>query len=81
MADNTEPIRRILQSTLNAFPGTRESLEAEFGQVWDTTQLQTDFEVLSFLAPFVHVRRRADNVEGTLMFQGSPRFYFSFTPA
>lgn len=45
---------------------------------WDTTALQRDFEVLSFLAPFVVVRRRADGVKGTLRFNHSPRIYFNF---
>ena len=28
--------------------------------------------------PFVVVRRKADGVKGSLMFQNSPRFYFGF---
>lgn len=37
-----------------------------------------DFKVLGFLAPFVRVRRRADGVEGLLMVQHHPRYYFAF---
>lgn len=48
------------------------------GQTWDTTQLQEDFEVLGFGAPFVSVRRRADGVKGTLEFTHRPRVYFGF---
>jgi len=48
--------------------------------VWDTGELQDDFEVLGFMAPFVVARRRSDGVRGSLMFQNSPRFYHSFQP-
>ena len=81
MTDPTEPARRQLLAEVNADPGSREALEAKHGQVWDTGQLQDDFEVLGFMAPLVVVRRKADGVKGSLMFQGSPRFYFGFEPA
>lgn len=47
---------------------------------WDTRELQQDFEVLAFAAPFILVRRRSDGVEGTLEFTHSPRVYFNFVP-
>ena len=80
MTDPTESIRRQMVADINAEPGSREALEAKHGQVWDTTELQRDFEVLGFLAPCVVVRRRTDGVKGSLMFQHSPRFYFGFQP-
>lgn len=78
MTDQTEPIRREMVAEINAEPGSREYLEQKHGQVWDTTQLQQDFDVLGFLAPFVVVSRKSDGVKGSLMFQASPRFYFGF---
>ena len=80
MTDPTEDIRREMLAEINATPGSRMHLEHEHGQIWDTAQLQEDFEVLGFAAPLVVVRRRADGVKGSLMFQGSPRFYFGFEP-
>lgn len=80
MTDPTEDIRREMVAEINAEPGSREALEAEHGQVWDTDQLREDFNVTGFGAPFVAVCRKADGVRGSLMFQHSPRFYFSFTP-
>jgi hypothetical protein len=50
-------------------------------KTWTTEELTRDFEVISFLAPFVFVRRRADGVEGLLEFRHSPRVYFGFTEA
>jgi hypothetical protein len=80
MCDETETIRRQMVATINADPGSRPDLESKYGQVWDTSQLQEDFQVLGFAAPFVIVRRRSDGVRGSLMFQNSPRFYHSFQP-
>lgn len=76
--DPTESARRQMVSEINAAPGSREALEAEHGQVWDTTQLSQDFEVLGFLAPFVMVRRKSDSQRGSLTFQHNPRFYYAF---
>ena len=78
MSDTTESIRRKMLTEINADPASRENLEQKHGQVWDTGQLQEDFEVIGFMSPMVAVRRKADGVKGSLMFQGSPRFYFGF---
>jgi hypothetical protein len=80
MTDPTESIRRQMLAEINAAPGSREYLESKHGQVWDTDQLQEDFEVLVFAAPLVVVRRKRDRVKGSLMFQANPRFYFGFEP-
>jgi len=80
MTDPTEPIRRQRLVEINAQPGSREALEAEYGKVWDTHQLAEEFEVIGFLAPFVVVRRKSDGHKGSLEFQHHPRFYFNFAP-
>ena len=81
MSDSTESVRRQLVAEINAQPGSREALEAQHGQVWDTGQMIDEFEAIGFAAPLVVVRRRADGVKGSLMFQHSPRFYFKFEAA
>jgi len=80
MNDETETIRRLQLAQINAEPGSREALEAEHGQVWDTRQLGEDFVAEGFLAPYVIVRRKSDGQRGSLLFQHDPRFYFSFEP-
>jgi hypothetical protein len=80
MSDETEAIRRQQLAEINAHPGSREALEAEHGQVWDTEQLGQDFEVQGFMAPYVVVRHRSDGQRGSLMFQHEPRYYFGFEP-
>jgi hypothetical protein len=78
--DATEVIRRQQLVALNAAPSNREALEAQHGQVWDTSELGRDFDVEGFLAPYVVVRRRSDGQRGSLLFQNYPRFYFAFEP-
>ena len=77
--DNTENVRRAMVQEINSNAGEREALEKQYGQVWSTGELSKDFEAIGFMAPFIVVRRKADGKKGTLMFQHSPRFYFSFS--
>jgi hypothetical protein len=78
MNDTTEPIRRDLVNAINAEPGSREALEKEHGQVWDTEELSRDFVVSGFMSPFVVVTRKSDRKVGSLSFQHRPRFYYGF---
>jgi hypothetical protein len=78
--DPTEALRRKRLAEINAQPGSREALEARYGQVWDTNQLAGEFTVVGFMAPLVVVRRKSDGVKGSLEFQHQPRFYFNFAP-
>lgn len=78
MPDPTESIRRSRAAEINAEPGSREALEAQYGQVWDTSELTTEFNVIGFAAPLVVVCRKADGATGSLEFQHQPRFYFNF---
>jgi hypothetical protein len=55
-------------------------LAADQGQTWTTQELQRDFEVIGFAAPFVVVRRRSDGQRGSLEFTHSPRVYFGWRP-
>jgi hypothetical protein len=76
--DDTENARRKMVREINSKLAEREALEKEHGKVWDTSEVSRDFEILGFMAPYVVVKRRNDQVEGTLMFQDRPRFYFLF---
>jgi hypothetical protein len=80
MSDPTEAVRRERLLEINLVPGSRQALEAEHGQVWDTDQLSEDFEAIGFMAPLIVVRRRADGAKGSLEFQHSPRLYFNWQP-
>ena len=78
-SDSTEPLRRVLTPLINAVEGSREDLESNHDKVWDTTELQEDFTVHGFMAPFIMVTEKATGAKGILAFQHSPRFYFDFT--
>ena len=80
MNDPTETIRRQRLAEINVVPGSREALEAEYGQVWTTDEMSEEFEAIGFMAPLIVVRRRSDGVKGSLEFQHNPRFYFSWQP-
>ena len=80
MADPTEELRRERLVEINAEPGSREALEARYGQVWDTSELSETFTVIGFMAPIVAVVRKSDGVKGSVEFQARPRYYFSFQP-
>jgi hypothetical protein len=64
--------------TMIAAGQPQADLAAEQGPTWTTQELQRDFEVIGFAAPFVVVRRRSDSAVGTLEFTASPRRYFSW---
>lgn len=78
MQDATENIRRAMVQEINAGCSSRDVLEAEYGQVWDTQELAKDFEVTGFMAPFVVVKRKSDGVVGSMLFRHSPRYYYLF---
>lgn len=79
-SDAFDDLRKAQAALVNATAADRQRLEALYGKVWDTQQLQDEFEVLGFCAPFVMVRRKADGLKGTLEFQHHPRFYYDFQP-
>ncbi len=80
MNDLAELLRRQRLIEINAEPGSREVLEAAYGQVWDPQELARDFIVEGFLAPYVVVVRKHDNQRGSLEFRHHPRFYVNFVP-
>ena len=82
MADYTEESRRIMTDTINeeAQTSSEDQLREKYGQLWNTKQLQEDYEVHGFMAPFIKVTRKSDNVDGLLMFSHHPRWYHSFKP-
>ena len=79
MSDATEAIRKIEQRSINANPSPKEKLEEQHGvgNVWTTSELQQEFTVLGFMAPFCIVQKK-DGVKGSVKFQHDPRIYYSF---
>jgi hypothetical protein len=82
--DPTELPRRIMSAVINSAVESEDKqkervrLEAKFGQVWNTDEVQRDFEITGFMAPFCIVVRKSDGARGLMAFQHMPRFYFDF---
>ena len=56
-------------------------LETEYGRIYETEELMVEYEITSFMAPFVAVVRKSDNQKGTMRFTHMPRFYYDFIPS
>jgi hypothetical protein len=56
----------------------KAALSISYNDVMTTDEVREKFEVISFLAPFVMVKRKSDGAKGTLEFTHMPRFYFNF---
>jgi len=57
----------------------KECVEAlRFDRKLTTEELREEFEVLSFLAPYVMVRHKATGQKGSMMFEQNPRIYYGF---
>lgn len=84
MIDETETARKKAVKEIssevvsNDEASERKRLEEKYGQVWDIQEVQKDFLIKGFMAPFVAVERKSDRKKGSLTFQHNPRFYFSF---
>lgn len=87
MNDPTKPIRKTQVAQINSQVESndkdteRARLEAIHGQVWDTDEMNKDFDAIGFMAPYIAVKRKSDGAEGALQFQHLPRFYFNFQPS
>ena len=73
-----ETLRHERLVILNVDPGDRAMLEQRHGRIWDPRELAKDFIVQGYLAPLVVVRRKTDNLIGSLEFQHNPRYYFNW---
>lgn len=60
---------------------TKAELEQEFGKVWDMQALAQEYVITSIIGNTVVVRRKADDVVGTLQHQSNPPLYFGFVEA
>ena len=81
---DTDSVRRAQQIYLNTEAvvavDPQADLAAKYGKLWDSQEMQTEFSVSGFMAPYVGVTRKVDGVKGTMLFSHSPRFYHSFEP-
>ena len=74
-------MRRKRRASVKITSLSRSELEGRYGTVLDTAELARIYIVTGFIAESLVVRRRADDVVGTLTVQDQPRFYYNFTPS
>ena len=74
-------MRRKRRRAINIQPAkTREELESQFGQVWTVQEVAKEYVICAIIGSTVVVRRKADDVVGSLQYQeGPPYLYFNFT--
>jgi hypothetical protein len=58
----------------------QKALEAKFGKVWTAQEFKQDFVVTAFIGSTVVVRRKADDMVGTLEFTNRPHLFYNFQP-
>jgi len=54
----------------------RQRLEEIHGTVYDTSEVQSEFNIEGFMAPVCYGTRRSNGEKVYLTFQHSPRFYW-----
>jgi hypothetical protein len=72
--NDTDRIRKEMVDTGQP----QKDLASNEGQTWTPEELQRDFDVMGFAAPFVVVRRKSDGKTGSLEFTHHPRVYFGW---
>lgn len=73
--------RRKKRAKIVVEPKTREELERLHGRVWSQQEIAREFIIVSIVGLTVIVRRKADDVVGSLDYQNAPRLYYNFRPA
>jgi hypothetical protein len=58
----------------------RKALEARHSKVWTAQELEQEFLITAFIGSSVVVRRKADDLVGTLDFTKRPHLFFNFQP-
>ena len=86
MEDKTEPFRREAVERINSLVETsdedkeRKRLEDQYGKVYNTQEVTSEFKLEAFMAPYVVCTSRRTKERGTMEFQHQPRLYFNFRP-
>ena len=72
---------RMLERKINSDPCDREELLDRVGdEVWSAGEVGATFDIIGFKSPFAIAEHRESGVRGSLLFQNSPRYYFSWDP-
>ena len=72
---------QLLEELKEAYPDVHQAIQEDEGKCWTTDELQDEFEVLGFMAPFVVAIRRETKEKGSLLFVHAPRVYYCWSVA
>lgn len=76
-----EKKERVLEELKEVYPDVHQAIQDDEGKCWTTDELQEEFDVLGFQAPFVVATRRETNEKGSLLFVHAPRVYYRWKVA
>ncbi len=76
-----ETKERVLEELKEVYPDVHQVIQDDAGECWTTDELEEDFEVLGFMAPFCVVRKRKTKEKGSLLFVHAPRVYYRWKVA
>jgi hypothetical protein len=76
-----ETKERLLEELKETYPDVHQAIQEDGGECWTTDELQEEFEVLGFMAPFCVARRRETREKGALTFVHHPRLYYHWSVA
>ena len=84
--DPTESFRREAVAQINSEVESndedleRARLEKLHGKVYNTQEVQAEFDIEGFIFTCYRTSQAKSKISGTMEFQHSPRFYFNFRP-
>ena len=70
---------RMLDKIINTEPRSEEAFTTAGEEVWNTEEVQKEFEILGFKKPFALAIRKSDGARGTFLFQTMPKLFFSWS--
>lgn len=72
---------RLLEELKEAYPDVHQAIQDNMeGECWSTDEVQEEFEILGFMAPFVTAIKRSTGEKGVLTFVHNPRVYYGWRP-
>lgn len=69
---------RLLEELKETYPDVYQEIQEGGGECWTTDEVQDEFEIIGFMAPFCVAKRRETQEKGALTFVHRPRIYYSW---
>ena len=76
-----ETKEQLLEELKDTYPEVHQAIQEDEGKCWTTDEVQDEFEILGFIAPFCAAIRRETKEKGALTFVHQPRLYYHWRVA